>query len=386
MSASGYIASRLRFSGRAAEVSVAVSFIVMIVAIAVCSGFRREIRSAVSVLAGDVRLAPHDLDYAGEHDPIPASPSYMEAISAVRGVKDIAPVIYRTGIVKSGESIHGVMFKGTAADTASLHVRIPRRLAEMLSLSEGDRMFAYFVGERVKARNFTVGEVYEPMLDMDESLIVYAGIEDLRRLNGWGPGTASALEITLSEDCHSPADIQAKSNEIGAVAMLSARDIDEQLVASSSVSRFSRLFDWLGLLDFNVLFIIILMTVVAGFNMISGLLILLFRNISTIGLLKSMGMTDGGVSAVFLKMSSVLVLKGMVLGNLIALGLCAVQSLTHVIRLNPDNYFVSYVPVAADVPSVLAADLAAYVLIMALLLIPCRFISRVDPAQTVKAE
>lgn len=387
MTASGYISRRLRFSGRIAMVSVAVSFIVMIVAISVCAGFRHEIRSAVSQAAGDVRLAPHDIDYADGHDPIPASPSYMQELLAVEGVESITPVIYRAGIVKSGESIHGVMFKGTPSDTASLKVRIPSRLAGILSLSEGDRLPAYFVGERVKARNFTVGEIYEPILETDDALVVYAPIDDMRRLNGWEPGTtASVLEVTLGEDYRSPSVIEEKSAELGTVAMLSASDVDEQLVATSSVNRFARLFDWLGLLDANVVFIIVLMTVVAGFNMISGLLILLFRNISTIGILKSMGMTDRGVSAVFLKLSAGIVFKGMLAGNLTALAFCAIQSLTHLIRLNPDNYFVSFVPVSVNIPAILLSDIAAFAVIMLLLLIPCRFISRVDPAETVKAE
>lgn len=386
MTASGFIARRIRFSGKTAMAAVAVSFTVMIVAVAVCSGFRREIRDAISEIGGDVRLAPHDLDYADEHDPIPASPSYVDKLRAVKGVRRITPAIYRAGVVKSGDAIHGVMFKGTPMDTASLKVRIPSRLADILSLSPGDRMTSYFIGERVKARNFTVSEVYEPMLATDDALVIYASMDDMRRLNGWGQGSASVLELNLDPAFRTPAMLDAKSEELGVISMLSAEDTDEQLVASSSASRFPRLFDWLGLLDFNVLFILILMTVVAGFNMISGLLILLFRNISTIGALKSMGMTDKGVSAVFLKASSTLTLKGMAIGNLSALAFCAIQSATHVIRLNPDNYFVSFVPIAVDIPVILVSDLLAYTMIMLLLLIPCKFISRVDPAETVKAE
>ena len=154
----------------------------------------------------------------------------------------------------------------------------------------------------------------------------------------------------------------------------------------TSRNRYPQIFDWLDLLDFNVLFILILMTLVAGFNMISGLLILLFRNISTIGLLKTLGMTDRSIAAVFLRASSSLVLKAMAIGNGVAFLLCLLQSTTHLLKLNPENYVVSFVPVHLDIPMILAADLAAYGAIMLLLLIPSLFISRVDPAQTVKAE
>ena len=128
------------------------------------------------------------------------------------------------------------------------------------------------------------------------------------------------------------------------------------------------------------------MTIVAGFNMISGLLIMLFENISTIGLLKSLGMNDRAISKVFLTSAAVLVLKGMLAGNALALLFCLVQDRTHFLKLDPENYFVSFVPVEVDVPAVLLADAAAFVVIMLLLLIPTLFISKVDPAQTVRVK
>jgi lipoprotein-releasing system permease protein len=126
------------------------------------------------------------------------------------------------------------------------------------------------------------------------------------------------------------------------------------------------------------------MTVVAGFNMISGLLIMLFESISKIGLLKSLGMTDRAISKIFLSSSAVLVLKGMAAGNLLAILFCMIQDMTHLLMLNPENYFVSYVPVHLDFGTILCADVISFAAIMLLLLIPCTFISKVDPAETVR--
>jgi lipoprotein-releasing system permease protein len=126
------------------------------------------------------------------------------------------------------------------------------------------------------------------------------------------------------------------------------------------------------------------MTVVAGFNMISGLLILLFENISTIGILKSMGMTDKSISKVFLAASARLVSVGMLIGNVLAMLICIIQKTTHILKLNPENYYVSFVPVNIDLLQILMADALSFVAIMLLLLIPCLFISKVDPAQTVR--
>ena len=176
------------------------------------------------------------------------------------------------------------------------------------------------------------------------------------------------------------------SDMVGNIALENAGDDDETLIATSVVSRYPQIFDWLNLIDFNVLFILVLMTIVAGFNMISGLLIMLFRHISTIGTLKSLGMNDRSIGKVFLRVASGIVLKGMLIGNAAAFLLCGIQKWTHVLKLNPENYFVTFVPVHVNIPSVLAADAAAYVVIMLLLLIPCLFIARVDPAQTVRAQ
>lgn len=386
MDASRFIASRLRFKGKIAVVSVAVSFFIMIVAVAISSGFRREIRAGVSSISGDIQLTPSALNYVNEEDPVNAAPAYLPELEAMAGVRAVTPVVYRAGIVKQGDQIQGVLFKGVPGGPDSLGVRIPSRLSELLGLQVGDKMLTYFVGERIKVRRFTVAEIYPSIIESDESLLVLAGLEDLQRLNGWEAGEVSALEVTLDDRYKAPERIEKMSGEVGTLALLHAGDTDDPTVATSVIRKYPQLFNWLNLIDLNVLLILALMTVVAGFNMISGLLILLFRHVSTIGTLKSMGMTDRAISSVFLRLSSTLVLKGMALGNGAALLFCLIQGTTRLIRLDPANYFVSFVPVSVNLPMILLSDIIAYGVIMLLLLIPCLFISKVDPARTVRAQ
>jgi lipoprotein-releasing system permease protein len=391
MDASRFIAGRLRFGGRIAMVSIAVSFLIMIVSVSVSSGFRNEIRDGISDLTGDVQLMPVDMNYISESSPISADPSFLPEIEAIPEVRSVTPAVYRAGIVKKGESIHGVLFKGTPrqkseSDTVKLGVSIPVRLADMLDLEAGDKMLTYFVGEKVKVRNFNITSVYEGVMDGTDNIVVLADISDLQRLDGWTSDEASVLEIALSPGARTDAGMRAVTDEVGHLALQMAGEDDDALVATSVISRYPQIFDWLNLIDFNVLFILVLMTVVAGFNMISGLLIMLFRNISTIGTLKSLGMTDKAIAKVFLRVASVIVFRGMLIGNGTALLLCGIQKWTHVIRLNPENYFVPFVPVHLNLPAVLGADILSWLVIMLLLLIPCLFISRVDPAQTVRAQ
>ncbi|MCQ2131434.1 MAG: FtsX-like permease family protein [Bacteroidales bacterium] len=386
MNASGFIAGRLRFKGRMAMICIAISFLVMIISVSISSGFRNEIRRGVASFCGDIQLSPLDMNYISEESSISASPTFLPSILEVDGVTGVEPVIYRAGIVKSGDNIHGVLFKGVEGrdSLSGLGISIPSRLAEMLSLKIGDPLLTYFVSERIKARRFTVKDIYPSILDVDDNLLVYAGLEDMQRLNGWDSTQVSSLEVGLAEAYRPSLLMTAAKDEIGSIAMLEQGPEDEDMVATSVMDRYPQLFDWLNLIDSNVLLILILMTVVAGFNMISGLLILLFRSISTIGLLKSMGMTDRSISSVFLKVSSNLVLKGMLIGNGLALLFCLIQGTTHFIKLNPVNYFISYVPVFVNVPFIIIADLISYLVIMLLLQLPCRFISKVDPAQTVR--
>jgi lipoprotein-releasing system permease protein len=323
--------------------------------------------------------------------PVESDASYLPFVKEIDGVEKVIPVIYRAGIVRHEDEIHGVLLKGMPADqlpfsnedSTALAVAIPRRSSEIIGLGEGDRMLTYFIGEKVRARQFNVVSVYESMLETDDRLVVYADLSDLQRLNGWDSNQVSAMEVMLERGSRDEEQIKEIASEVGTTVYAYTAEDETTVLATSCVYRYPQIFDWLNLMDFNVFFILVLMTIVAGFNMISGLLIMLFENISSIGLLKTLGMTDRSIAKVFLSSSAVLAIKGMAIGNALAIIFCMVQSSTHILKLDPVNYFVSYVPVHPDLGMILVADVISFVAIMVLLLIPCVFISKVVPAETV---
>lgn len=397
MDGSLFISRRLRNKGKVAMTVIAVSFLVMVIAVAVSSGFRKEIREGISTMSGDVQLTLPDMNYLDETSPASVSPACIGLVESMDEVAHVDSVIYRAGIVKHEEDIHGVLVKGISTgaaerigvpvnDTIPLSVIIPSSMASVSGLRTGDRMLTYFVGEKVKARQFVVAGTYEPLVKTDDRYLVYADIQDMRRLNGWEEDEVSMFEVVLSEDHKDEDAMKAAADKIGYIIYGNAGEDDDVLVSTSVVSRFPQLFDWLGLIDFNVLFIILLMIIVAGFNMISGLLILLFENISTIGLLKSLGMKDRSIAKVFLSSSAVLVLKGMALGNILAMAFCYIQNATHFLKLNPENYFLSFVPCHLDMGMILLADAVSFAAIMIMLLIPSLFISRIDPSETMRVK
>ena len=384
MDADSFISGKMKFQGKAAMVTIAVASFVIIIAVAVSGGFRHELRKGVASLAGDIQITSPYMNFIGEDHPVTLGEELETAIGSMPGVDHIVPAVYRAGIIKSGSNIHGVVFKGIPGGGDSLRVKIPERLSAMLGIGPGDRMLTYFIGDKVKARQFTVESTYDDILGSDDNLVVYAGIEDMRRVNGWDPDKASAIEVILEDNWRSSDRMEYLTDEIGA-EILFGEGIDS-MVATSAARRYPQIFSWLDLIDFNVLIVLVLMVAVAGFNMISSLLIMLFRNISVIGTLKAMGMTDRQISAVFLRIASSAALKGMLAGNILAFLFCIVQNATHFVKLDPANYFVSAVPVHLNALQVIGADLLAYILIMLLLLLPCLFVSRVDPAKTVRVQ
>ncbi len=396
MAVIGFISSRIKFKSKIAIFSIAISFFVMIIAIAISSGFRTEIRSALSSLSGDIVLNPQGSSSAPEGLSLYSNSPYIEKISSIEGVKSIEPAVYRGGIVKKDDLIHGIVIKGVQdlessqslnslqnSENQILKVSIPSPLSKMLNLQVGDKMQTYFVGEKVKVRQFNVVNIYEPILSSDDNLIVYADIVDLQRVNEWQENQASVIEIRV-EDAYKEVEIlEDMVMAVGYTAMAYGSE-EDAVYASSTISRYPHIIDWLDLIDFNVLFMLILMIIVAGFNMISSLLIMLFENTSTIGLLKSLGMKNWAIVRVFLISASKLVLKGMLLGNVLALAFCFIQDRWHIIKLDPVNYFVSYVPIDININIILLCDVVSFILIMLILLLPSLFISKVDPAQTVR--
>ena len=363
--------------------AIAVSFFVIIVAVAVSGGFRSAVREGVSALSGDVRIEPYASSVGADPTPMPLHLPSEEAIRALPGVVDISPAVIRAGIVKSGDIVHGVVVKGIPGQIdSSLSVSIPNRLSEITGLGVGGDLVTYFVGEKVRVRKFKITDVHRDLIEVDDNLLVYARLEDIQRLNGWADDEVSCLDVRLNER----ADRKEVAGSIGHILLNSEDPVESGLYISSSEERYPQIFDWLGLLDMNVVVILILMTVVAGFNMVSGLLIMLLRNIPTIGTLKTLGMSDASVGRLFVRIGGRAVLKGMLWGNALALFFCLVQGTTHLIPLDPANYFVSWVPVKVNLPGILLADAAAFAGILLLVWLSSRMVVSVDPARTVKAD
>jgi len=410
MSASRFIASKLaggdgrlsRTSNTIAWVSVALSVAIMIVAIAVVAGFKQEIRSRVTGFMGSVLLVQPGQGPINEQYPFSEQLSYREAVLSAPGVTGFDGVAWRSGLVKTDDNIDGLYFKGVDSlydfsffrdclvegELPDYHGRISndillsRPVAQKLGFHVGDDVVVYFIGDEVKVRKFRLSGLYEAGLEEIDARMAVADRRQVQRLNGWEKDEVSCIEIRIAPG----ASIEKMTDRVEEVIFANYEDDDASLFVTHVKKLYGHLFDWLALLDFNVLMILALMVVVAGFNMISAILIILFEKISTIGLLKALGMTSREVSKVFLLRAGALVGKGMLWGNVIGIAVCLVQKYTRLVKLNPANYFVNAVPIHLTLSQLLILNITAAILLMLIISLSTRFISRISPDRTMRVE
>ena len=397
-----YIAKKIKTSSSntIACASVAISILVMFMAMVISDGFKREIKETSVGFSGEVFLLSPGQDITNQLYPISGRPSYIDKIHSLKGIESVNDVAYTSGMLKSDESVQGIMFKGVdstysldffekylvegtlpdfSGKSASNQILISERLASLMNYKCGDKITAYFVGESVRVRRFTISGLYNVRLDEMDKTLAIVDIRQTRRLNGWESDQVSNIEIKLAAG----ANADKICREIEEIILDRPWD-DDSVIASQIRYIYPHIFDWLDLLNMNVLIILILMIVVAGFNMISGLLIILFEKISMIGLLKALGMKTRDICRVFIYRGSFIVIKGMVIGNVIAIILSILQGVFHIIPLDPANYFVDHVPVYVNVPKIVILNVASFALMILIMIIPSFFIARVQPERTIK--
>ena len=408
-----FIAKKIKGSGLSSTsngiacVSVAISIAVILAAVAISGGFKKEIGRRAAGFTGEILMTVPGMDYMNDVYPLQADLSYLPDIERIPGVKAVSEAAYKPGMIKAENDVHGVMFKGVdstysldffadfltegslpdfSGQCMSDQVLISKRLATMLGYGVGDRISVYFIGEQVRVRRLVISGLYEIQLeDLDERLALM-DIRQIRRLNGWDEHDVSCLEISLGGDGGKAAARRRAEvyDAIGEIIMAKDQPLDAPVVVRQISEIYPGLFDWLALLDLNVLVVMVLMMAVAGFNMISGLLIILFERISMIGLLKALGMRTVSICKVFIYRGGAIVLRGMVWGNVVALVLLAVQKWLKPFRLNPVNYFVDFIPVNLNPLHILMVDATAFVLMLLIMIIPSLFIARVSPDRTIK--
>jgi lipoprotein-releasing system permease protein len=411
-----FIAKRL-FSGKKKEksissqiVTIAVASIslglaIMLVAVSVLFGFKSQIREKIVGFSSHFQVVNFDANNSYETHPIERSPDILSDFRNTPGVEHIQFYATKPGIIKTNAQIHGIVFKGVdpqfdwsffrenlkagnlpqLTDTAmSNDVVVSQKVANLLNLKIEDPLYCYFYDESNKLyrnRRFNISGIYNTGFNDFDELFVMGDLRQVQLLNGWSPLQVSGFEIQVDNSDNLDAYLPNLHN----ITLLHASE-EAMLKVTSVVERNALLFDWLSVLDLNVWVLIILMLVVAGINMVSGLLVIILERTQMIGILKALGQTNFSVRKVFLYLSGFLAMRGLLWGNLIGIGLCAIQLLTGALRLDPASYYLDTVPVLLQIWPIALLNVGTLVAIVSMLILPTLFISKISPVEAIRFE
>lgn len=393
---SGYSQAILRI----AVASIAVGLAVMLVSVAIVTGFKKEISHKVVGFGSNFKVTNFDSNSSYETVPISGEQPWLESVASIEGVCSINRYIIKAGIVKTDEYLHGVVFKGVdtdydwsffekylvegklleISDTAKTNgVLVSKKIADDLKLKLGDHLASYFIQDPPRMRKFTVEGIYDTQLAEFDKIYIIADIKHLRKLNDWEEGQVSGFEINI--------DDLEKLDELGEQISRKCCTYNpggEVLKVTSIKDEYPGIFDWLMLLDMNVWIILGLMVAVTGFNMVSGMIVLILERINMIGILKGLGARNLSVRGIFLYFASYLTIKGLLWGNIIGLLLCLVQQHFGIIKLDPASYYVSTVPINIDFMNILMLNVGTLAIIVLMMVLPSFIVSRITPANSMR--
>lgn len=389
---------------RIAIAGVAVGLAVMLVSVSVVFGFKHTIRNKVVGFGSHIQVANFMTLQASEQYPIQMGDSMLKVLRAIPGVKHVQRFAVKQGILKTDKDFLGVAFKGIAADydTTFIHqnlvtgaiphfsdtvgkqqMMVSQAIADQLNLKLGDKVFAYFIDNTgVKARRFTIAAIYQTNLSQFDKVTCFIDLYTAVKLNAWETDQASGAELTVN-------DFNLLNQTAARVVEKVNRTIDSygETYSSQTIQEMNpQIFSWLDLLDLNVWIILGLMLAVAGVTMISGLLIIILERTAMIGILKAIGARNTTIRRTFLWFAVFTIGKGMLIGNLIGLGLIVLQHYTGLVKLNPATYYVSTVPVEFNLFVWLLLNVATLVISVFVLIAPSYLVSKINPAASMRYE
>lgn len=384
-------------------VGIATGLSVMIIAVSILTGFKKQIREKIVAFGSNIQIVNMDSNLSFETSPIHEGQDFIPKIKNIPGVEHVQVFATKAGIIKTDKDIQGAVLKGVDSDfdwdyfktcmiegssflvsdtsvSPTNQTIISKKMSDMLSLKIGDRYAMHFVQTPPRMRAFTVCGIYETSLEEFDKIYVFCDIGHIKKLNGWSDDQVSGFEIFIDDFDRLDEMTLTISDAVG----YRIAEEEEKFKITNIRIKYPQIFDWLNFQDLNVIIIIILMLVVAGFNMISGLLILILEKTNMIGVLKALGSEDATIRRVFLIQAAYLIGKGLFWGNLIGVGLAFLQLKTGLISLDPSSYYIKTVPVNLEIVHIILLNAGSMAAIIIMLLVPSKLISRITPVKAIR--
>ena len=408
-----FIAKRIYFSEgdrhevsrpaiRIATVGVAIGLAVMIITVSVILGFKHTIRDKVVGFGSHIQVTNFVTQQTAVPAPIAISDTLMRELKAIPNVRQVECYTMTQGILKTDSDFLGVAFKGVGEDydlsfirqnmlegklptfssqKSSNHIVVSRKQADKLHLHVGDKVYAYFIGyDDVRARRFTVSGIYQSNMKQFDDVLCLTDLRTTRRLNDWESDQCSGAEILVK-------DFDRINETNMAVVELVKNNSDhygETLSSQTIFEAYPQIFSWLSLLDINVWIILALMVCVAGFTMISGLLIIILERTQMIGILKALGARNKTVRHTFLWFAAFIISQGLLIGDVIGIGLVVLQQQTGFIHLDPASYYVDTAPMELNIPIIVILNIATLLISVFVLIAPSYLVSHIQPVKAMQ--
>lgn len=389
---------------RIATIGVAIGLAVMIITVSVVFGFKHTIRDKVVGFGSHIQVENYMAQQLSAPVPISISDSLMKVMKQLPGIRHAERYALTQGILKTDDDFLGVAFKGVGSDYdttfLSEHIvegempkfsdgqskyplLISRMMADKLRLKAGEKVYAYFIGnDDVRARKFTITGIYETNMTQFDQSLCFTDYNVPIRLNGWEPDQCSGAELLVDDFDQ----LDQVAEEV--VGKVNRRTDKYGAIITSQTIREAHphVFQWLELLDINVWIILALMICVAGFTMISGLLIIILERTQMIGILKALGMRNKTVRHTFLWFAAFIIGRGMLVGDIIGIGLVVLQQQTGFIHLDPASYYVDTAPMELNIPIIVLLNVVTLLVSLFVLIAPSFLISHIHPARSMRYE
>jgi lipoprotein-releasing system permease protein len=385
---------------------IVLGLVVLILSVAIVTGYKSEVGRKVIGFGSHLQIVNLDSNQSFETSPINQNQPFLQELKTIEGIRHIQIFATKQGVIRTDDEIQGVVLKGIGPDfdwsffqenkvsgepflvqdtIRSNKVWVSKQMADMLKLELGDDLVMFFIHESEavpRQRKFELAGIYQTSLEEFDRMFVLVDINHIRKLNNWRNDEVSGFEILVN-------DFNELDKQEKAIYDLLLRNtsVDSPVLRVVSIKeKYRHIFDWLSLLDMNVWVILVLMVLVAGFNMVSSLLVIILERTQMIGILKAMGARNWSIRKVFLYFSVMLILKALVLGNILGIGICLIQQYTNVLKLDPSSYYLEYVPINLQVWHLVLLNVGTVVITILMLLLPSYFITKVSPEKTIRFE
>ena len=374
----------------------------MIITVSVILGFKHTIRDKVVGFGSHIQVTNFVTQQTAVPAPIAISDTLLRELKAIPNVRQVECYTMTQGILKTDSDFLGVAFKGVGEDydlsfirqnmlegklptfssqKSSNHIVVSRKQADKLHLHVGDKVYAYFIGyDDVRARRFTVSGIYQSNMKQFDDVLCLTDLRTTRRLNDWESDQCSGAEILVK-------DFDRINETNMAVVELVKNNSDhygETLSSQTIFEAYPQIFSWLSLLDINVWIILALMVCVAGFTMISGLLIIILERTQMIGILKALGARNKTVRHTFLWFAAFIISQGLLIGDVIGIGLVVLQQQTGFIHLDPASYYVDTAPMELNIPIIVILNVATLLISVFVLIAPSYLVSHIQPVKAMQ--